>query len=142
MLKLAAVIAIVWIALLPPLFTDGACTREFDAEHERVESDRARLGSLEEARRYWSERAIPHQVLSVEQCRRARNDFITVCGGGPMVLAKVPVRNLICRVYRDDSVTVQLHYNAKDRLSRIQTDMAPYKSLPLRALGFTLHWAR
>jgi hypothetical protein len=142
MLKLLALLAIVWAALLPPLFTDGACTREFDAEHARVEGDRARIGSLAQARHYWNEREVSYQVMTVDQCRRARAEVITTCGPGPLVFAYVPVRNLICRAYRDDSIQVQFHYDARDRLVRIQSDMAPYKSLPLPKLGFTLHWAR
>jgi hypothetical protein len=42
---LFALIALVWLALMPPLFTAGACTREFDATTRRVEDERKRLAS-------------------------------------------------------------------------------------------------
>ena len=142
MLRILAVLAIAWIVLLPPLFTAGECTREFERERARVEADRSRLGSVGQARQYWNARGVPYQVLGASQCQHARNAFITACPSGQLVLAGVPVRNVVCRLYRDDAVTVQLDYDSRDRLARIQSDMAPYKSLPLPALGFTLHWAR
>ena len=64
------------------------------------------------------------------------------CGPGSAIYASVPLKNAICRVYRDDAVTVQLHFTEKDRLARVQVDMAPYRSLPLPVLNTTVHWAR
>jgi hypothetical protein len=54
----------------------------------------------------------------------------------------VPVRNEICRVYRDDSVLVQLRYDARNRLARTQVDMAPFKSLPIPFMHAAIDWAR
>jgi hypothetical protein len=34
-LKLILGVAVIWLALMPPLFTNGACTTEFDAESSR-----------------------------------------------------------------------------------------------------------
>ena len=142
MAKFLVVVLIVWALLAPPLFTGGDCTRQFEAEAQRIEDDKASLTSLPQARKYWTERRVEHRYLTLDQCRRARMRFIDQCGPGPMLLATVPVDNLICRVYRDESVTVQLHYTDKERLARVQVDMAPYKSLPVPFTRTVIHWGR
>ena len=142
MLRILAVVALIWLALLPPLFTDSACTREFDAETRRVEADRASYKTLDAARAYWSGRDVPYSVLSYEQCRKSRPRWLEVCGKGPLLHAKVPVRNAICSVYRDDEIRVQLQYDDRGSLERIQTDMNPYRSLPIPFTDARLHWAR
>ena len=91
MLKVLAVVAIVWIALMPPLFTNGDCTREFDAQAKRLQADGKALATLPAAVEYWRGRSVPARVLSVEQCRRARNKFIDHCGPGPLLIAEVPL---------------------------------------------------
>jgi hypothetical protein len=140
--RLAALLAIVWIALLPPLFTHGACTHEFDAESQRVDADRASLPDPGHAMRYWQARRVEAYALSKETCRRSRPRFLADCGDGMLVYARVPVSNLICRVYRDDAILVQLQYDARNRLARTQVDMSPFKSLPLPWLGTAVDWAR
>jgi hypothetical protein len=142
LLRFLAVVVLAWIALLPPLFTRGACTREFDAESRRIDADRARLGDPPHAMQYWQSRQVPAFSLSKETCRRARPRFLADCGDGVLVYARVPVANLACRIYRDDSVLVQLQYDDRNRLARTQVDMSPYKSLPLPWLGTVIHWAR
>jgi hypothetical protein len=132
----------IWALLAPPLFTDGACTREFEAEAARIEKDRDSLGSLAAARAYWNGRNVEHRVLSLEQCRRARLRFLDQCGPGPMVYATVPVANLICRIYRDTDIKVQLHYTERDRLARVHVDMAPFRSLPIPGTGARIDWAK
>ncbi len=141
MLKIALALVVAWLALMPPLFTDGACTKEFDTETARFAKDMAQLGSPEAAARYWSGRGVPHTVVSVEQCRRAKPRWLQSCGGGPIVHARVPVGNAVCAIYRDDEIRVRLFYDERGRLGQTQFDMNPYKSLPLVA-GVTLHWAR
>lgn len=141
MIKVVVLLVVVWLALMPPLFTDGACTKEFDAESARVVTDVKKLGSPDAASRYWSDRNVPHSVVSVDQCRRAKPRWLQSCGGGPIVHARVPVRNAICSLYRDDQIRVRLFYDERDRLAQTQFDMNPYKSLPLVG-GFVLHWAR
>src|ERR1700754_5148572 len=106
MVKLLVLAALVWLALMPPLFTGGDCTREFEEEAARVERDRKELATPAKAAEYWRARGAPSAPLSVELCRRARPRDMTACGGGPTVLAKVPVKSLICRVYRDDEIRV------------------------------------
>ena len=56
--------------------------------------------------------------------------------------ARVPVKNQLCRLYRDSEVKVQLQYDERGSLLRMATDMDPYKSLPIPFVGITLHWAR
>ena len=141
MIKLGLLLVVVWLALMPPLFTNGACTNEFDAEATRIGRDVAKLSSPEAASRYWSSRNVSHSVVPVEQCRRAKPRWLQSCGGGPIVHAKVPVTNAVCGIYRDDEIRVRLFYDERDRLVQTQFDMNPYKSLPL-AGGVTLHWAR
>ena len=136
-----AAVGLLWIVLAPPLFTDGACTREFEGEVKRVESDRAALATLSAARQYWNGRGVEYRVLTLEQCRRARLKFLDQCGPGPLVYATVPVSNLVCRIYRDDEIKVQLHYTEKERLARVHVDMAPFRSLPVPGLE-PIHWAR
>ena len=142
MVKLLILVVIVWVLLSPPLFTGGECTREFEAEAKRIQEDREALSRLGVARRYWSERKVENRYLTVDQCRRARMRFIDQCGPGPMLYATVPVDNLICRVYRDDVITVQLHYTDKEQLAHVQVDMASFKSLPLPFSRTTIHWGR
>jgi len=142
MLRLFALVLLAWLLLLPPFFTDGACTAEFDMQASRLQADRAAFTSPSLASAYWSARQVPHTVLSPQQCKQARPRYVEFCSAGAVVYATVPVRNKVCRFYRDDEIRIQLQYDAKDRLARMQTDMHPYKSLPLPFVGRTLHWGR
>ncbi|MGZ5104689.1 MAG: hypothetical protein ACXWHA_13155 [Usitatibacter sp.] len=141
MAKVFVVVALVWLALIPPFFTGGACTAEFDAEASRIEKDGGRLRTVASAVEYLRGRGVAHAVVPVDECRRAKPRWLQSCGGGPIIHAKVPVNNPICRVYRDDEIRVRLFYDERDRLSRTQVDMDPFKSLPLVG-GITLHWGR
>jgi hypothetical protein len=142
MTRILAVVALVWLALLPPLFTGGACTAEFDHEASQLALNQKSLASPALAQAYWGSRQIPISVLSAEQCRRGRPGFVEACGSGVLVHAVVPVQNRICRFYRDDGIRVQLQYDDRNRLTRMITDMNPFRSLPLPWLGVTLHWGR
>ena len=139
--KLLAVVALLWVALAPPLFTDGACSAEYDAENARLEADRASLQSPSAADAWYSARAVPHAMLTVDECRSHKPRNLSRCDDGLLLVARVPVKNLICRVYRDPEISVMLQYDPHDRLARIESEMNPYKSLPLPG-GHTLHWAR
>ena len=155
LLKILIPVAILWVALAPPLFTKGACTAEFERESARLATDQKSLRSSVMADAYWRERSVPHVILGVEQCRKAKPRFLARCGDGPLLIAKVPVKDTICRIYRDDeirvaavvlyhehAVRVVLQYDDRDRLSRLQVDMNPFKSLPIPFTGLMLHWAR
>ena len=141
MKKLLALVALIWLLLLPPLFTGGGCTREFDEEHARIESDRAKIRTASQAVQYWNERGIKPRVVSVDNCRRAKPRDLQSCGGGPFVQASVPVRSLICKIYRDDESRVRFFYDERDRLVQTAVDMSPFYSLPIPGV-MTIHWAK
>jgi hypothetical protein len=141
-IKLLAVVAVTWLLLMPPLFTGGECTREFEAEAARIEADRASMTVAAQARDYFARRGAEQRFLSLQQCRLARLRFLGQCGPGATLYASVPVKNTVCRLYRDDAITVQLHFTEKERLARVQVDMAPYRTLPLPFLDTAIHWAR
>ena len=142
MLRFLALILLAWLLLLPPLFTDGACTAEFEQETSRIQTDRKSLLSLALASAYWEGRQVPYTVLTREQCVQRKPRYVQACGAGTIVHATVPVQNKVCRFYRDDEVRIQLHFDGKGRLVRTQTDMNPYKSLPIPLSKVTLHWGR
>ena len=142
MLRLVAFILLVWLLLLPPFFTDGACAAEFEEETARIQAERKSLLSPALASAYWDGRQVPYTVVSPEQCAQRKPRYVLACGAGTIVHATVPVQNKVCRFYRDDEVRVQLHFDGKGRLVRTQTDMNPYKSLPVPLSKVTLHWGR
>ena len=138
------ILVLAWAAIMPPFFTHGACEAQFEEEMAIVKANRKELTSPELANHYWSSRAVPAYTYSSEQCRRSAVGmrFVDGCGPGPLVYAAVPVKNSICRFYRDSSVTVQLVYNADSQLVRIQTDMAPFKQFDLPFLSKPVYWGK
>ena len=129
-----------WSAFLPPFYTHGACDAEFQQERAEVASNHGAFASVALARSYWQSKAVPVSVLSPDQCDHLTLKFLDTCGPGPLVYAAIPVKNRICRFYRDDSVTVQLGYDEHGQLQRVETDMKPSKSLTLPFVG-TFYWA-
>jgi hypothetical protein len=140
-LKLLLGVGIVWAALMPPLFTHGACTAEYEAENARLEREQQAIRTPTAADAWYSARGVPHATLSVDECRRRKPRGLSSCGDGPLVVANVPVMNLVCRIYRDDRIAVMLQYDGRDRLVRVESEMNPFKSLPL-PWGGAIHWAR
>jgi hypothetical protein len=136
------ILALGWLALVPPFFTRGACDAEFDKEVAEVASNHGAFGSPDLAGSYWQSKAVPFSTLSIDQCRHRILKFVDGCGPGPLVYATVPVKNRICRFYRDESITVQLGYDDHGRLQRVETDMTPFKSLQLPFINQTLYWAK
>jgi hypothetical protein len=118
-------------ALLPPFFTHGACTAEFNAVSEAVQRARPGLLTLSDAEHYLAQHGIGYQLLTAERCESAAPPDVVSCPGGPLLLGTVPVRNTACRYYRDANVRVQLGFNPRSQLVIIQTDMNPYKILRL-----------
>jgi hypothetical protein len=118
-------------AMLPPFFTQGACSAEFNAVSDSVERARSGLLTLSDAEHYLAQHGIGYQLLSAERCETAAPPDVVSCPGGPLLLGTVPVKNAVCRFYRDASVRVQLGFNSRSQLVRIQTDMNPYKILRL-----------
>src|SRR2546423_11467386 len=140
MKKLIALVVLAWLLLMPPLFTGGDCTKEFDAEQGRVQREREAIRGVKEAVAYWNGRGIVPRVMTVDQCRHAKPRDLQSCGSGPIVQATVPVRNLVCKVYRDDEIRVRFFYDERERMERVTVDMSPFYSLPLP--GGTLDWAK
>ena len=139
--KLLLGVAAVWAALMPPLFTHGACTAEYEAENKRLELERDAIRTPAGADAWYSGRGVPHVMLSVDECRHRKPRNLSRCGDGPLVVANVPVSNLVCRIYRDDRVAVMLQYDERDRLARVESEMSPFKALPL-PWGGAIDWAR
>ena len=129
-----------WLAFLPPFYTHGACDAEFQQERAEVASNHGAFASVALARSYWQSKAVPVSVLSPDQCDHLMLKFLDTCGPGPLVYVAVPVKNRICRFYRDDSVTVQLGYDEHGQLQRVETDMKPSKSLTIPFVG-TFYWS-
>jgi hypothetical protein len=142
MWRFYAAVALVWAALAPPLFTDGACSAEFDAEDALLARDGHRLVNAESARSYFQSRGVPVSLITLDRCRQVKPRFLSRCGSGPLVYAKVPVKNKVCSFYRDDAITVQLRYNERGRLEGLDTNMAPFKSLPIPFTDKAIHWGR
>jgi hypothetical protein len=141
MKRLLALVALIWLLLLPPLFTGGDCTREFDEEQARIDRERTGIRGMSQAVAYWNGRGIAPRDMSEDQSRRAKPRDLASCGSGPIVQARVPVNNLVCKVYRDDEIRVRFFYDEHDRLSQTSVDMKPFYSLPLPGAA-TIHWAR
>jgi hypothetical protein len=131
-----------WVALMPPLFTHGACTAEFDTFGGQIEGDRMSLATLGAAETYLATRKIPYELVTAERCEHAPPREVDGCTGGPIVLAAMPIRNKICRFYRDDRILLQLGFNEALQLVRIQTDIKPFHMLKSETLGFEVDWAK
>ncbi|MDM4766590.1 hypothetical protein [Pelomonas sp. SE-A7] len=141
MIRLLVVVGLVWLALMPPLFTDGACTAEYLQAESLVGSSQASLKTPESARDFLAARGLEVRLLTPDDCARAKPRFLSQCGSGSLVYASVPVRNKVCSFYRDDSSRIQLHYDRRNRLLRTVTEMKPHKYLPL-PWGGRIDWAR
>jgi hypothetical protein len=137
-LLVAAVIAL----LLPPLFTHGACTAEFDAVADLLEGARPQLLTLPGAREFLEAHRMSYQTLTAQQCEAARPREVDVCPSGELLLGAVPVTNQVCRYYRDDSVRFQLAFNVHAQLIHIQTDMHPYRMLKFPMTAFEIDVAK
>lgn len=142
MWRFYAAVALVWLALAPPLFTGGDCSAEFDSENARLARDGNQLVNAESAKKYFQSRGVPVSLITLDQCRQVKPRFLSRCGSGPLVYAEVPVKNKICRFYRDDTIKVQLHYGERGRWTGLNTDMAPFKSLPIPFTNKAINWAR
>lgn len=79
MFKLLAIVVLIWLALMPPLFTDGACTVEFDRESALLAANQTSLATPALAQTYWTTRRIPVSIISAKQCRLARSKFVDSC---------------------------------------------------------------
>lgn len=130
------------ISLFPPFFTHGACNAEFDATTAALQGQRSKMTTLSEAQAYLAAQGISYSEISVELCKHWPLRDAVVCPGGPVLLAALPVKNRICHYYRDSSIHLQLGFNQYEQLVRIQTDMKPFKSMPLPWNGHEVDWAK
>jgi len=129
-------------ALLPPLFTHGACTTEFNAVSDRLEAARPALLTLSRAREFLAAHGMGYQTLSAQQCEAVHPREVEMCPSGELLLGAVPVTNRVCRYYRDDSVRFQLAFNQNNQLIHIQTDMHPYRMLRFPLTDFEIDVAK
>lgn len=129
------VVAVLGVAWLPPLFTHGACTAEFDAVSSQLQGAKPEMLTLEAARNYLAAHGMPYQLLTATQCDAARPPDVDTCPDGALLVGAVPVANRVCRYYRDRSVRFQLRFNRFLQLVHIQTDMNPYRILKLSVAG-------
>ena len=141
MTKLLALVALVWIALLPPLFTRGACSEEYEAVDRLITANKQDFATPAAALAALQRRDVAARLLTPDDCARSKPRFLFQCSSGSLVYAEVPVRNRVCRLYRDDRTLVQLQYDRRDRLARTLVEMNPYKFLPL-PWGGSIDWAR
>lgn len=141
MLRLLLVVGLIWVALLPPIFTAGACTAEYEAAAALLHANRQQMRSPADALQFLQARALQPTLLSAEDCARSKPRFLQQCSSGSLVYAEVPVRNRICRFYRDDATRIQLYYDRRDRLIRVLSEMNPYKYLPL-PWGGSIDWGK
>ncbi len=130
-----ALIVAGFAAVLPPFFTQGACTAEFDTAAGLLEGARPQLLTLAAAQQFLSAHALAYRLITAERCESAPLRDVDGCPGGALLMGAVPVRNQICRYYRDSNVRFQLGFNAHEQLVRIQTDMNPYGKLRIPYLG-------
>ena len=143
MSRIVAVLLVVGVTalMLPPFFTGGACTAEFDAASEVVQRMRPEVGTVALVRPYLESHMMTYSVVPPDRCEPWARRYDSVCPGGPVFLIAVPVKNQVCRYYRDDSIRIQLGFNRAQQLTRIQTDMKPFKFLKLPH-GVEIDWAK
>jgi hypothetical protein len=142
MIRVLVAIALVWLVLMPPFFTDGACTAEFDNVARRIQENKPSLVSFASAREYWNSAHVSVQEISAAQCRVSRPRFVDSCGPGDLLYVAVPIQNKVCHFYRDSDVRVQLKYDDRGRLRQLQADMKPFKYFSFPWLGVKLYWAK
>jgi hypothetical protein len=142
MIRLMLVVALVWLALMPPFFTNGACTAEFNKVARQIQDNKPSLASSASAQEYWHSVHVPAELITAAKCRISRPRFVDSCGPGDLLLVTVPIQNKICHFYRDSDVRVQLQYDDHGRLRQLQADMKPFKFLSFPWLGLKLYWGK
>lgn len=142
MIRLILVIVLIWLFLIPPFFTDGACTAEFDQVARQIQDNKPALSSSASAQAYWNSVQVPIQVISAERCRVSRPRFVDSCGPGDLLYVAIPIQNKVCHFYRDSDVRIQLQYDDHGRLRQLQADMKPFKFFSLPWLGLKLYWGK
>src|ERR1700674_4006034 len=108
MIRVMLVVVLVWLALMPPFFTDGACTAEFDKVARQIQDNRPSLAFSASAQAYWNSVHLPAQLITAARCRVDKPRFVDRCGPGDLLYVAVPIQNKICHFYRDSDVRVRL----------------------------------
>ncbi|HEX9140546.1 MAG TPA: hypothetical protein VF848_12205 [Steroidobacteraceae bacterium] len=142
MIRVIGVVILVWLILMPPLFTEGACTAEFDQVSTQLQTHKKDLATSASAQAFWGAMPVSMQVISASQCRMVKPRFVDECGYGDLIYIKVPVKNRVCHFYRDSAIRVQLQYDGNGRLEGELIDMNPFKYLALPWIGKTIYWGR
>jgi hypothetical protein len=141
-IRLFLVIAAIWLIALPPFFTDGACTAEFNHAALQIDEQKPQFASPALAKEYFTSSHIPFQVISPERCRVSKLRDMDRCGPGDLVRAAIPVKNLVCRIYRDSTIRVDLQFDQRGRLRQLQTQMDPFKYFSVPWTGVKFYWGR
>jgi hypothetical protein len=136
------VLAVLGAGWVPPLFTGGACSAEFDALSAQLQGARSEILTLDAAQRYLAAHALRYRLVTAEQCESAPLADVELCPGGALLLGAVPVSNRVCRYYRDSSVRFYLGFNRFSQLVHIQTDMNPYRILKVPGLDTEIYLGR
>ena len=142
MIRIFLAIALAWLVLMPPFFTDGACTAEFESVARQIQEIKPELASFAAAQAYWDSAHVSVQTISAAQCRASRPRFVDNCGPGDLIYVAVPIQNKVCRFYRDSDVRVQLQYDDRGRLRQLQADMKPFRFFTLPWLGTKVYWGK
>jgi hypothetical protein len=131
----AFIVLVALAALLPPFITRGACTEEFDEVASLLEGARPQLLTLAAAQQFLAKHGLAYRLVSAESCESTPQRDVEGCPGGALLLGSVPVRNPVCRFYRDSSVRFHLGFNPHEQLVRIQADMNPYGRILIPYFG-------
>jgi hypothetical protein len=142
MIRVFLIIVLIWLVLMPPFFTDGACTAEFDKVARQIQDNKPSLASPAAAQAYWNSVHVPVQVISADRCRVSKPRFVDYCGRGDLLYVAFPIQNKVCHYYRDSDVRIQLQYDDRGRLRQLQADMKPYKFFSFPWLGLKMYWAK
>jgi hypothetical protein len=142
MIRVLLVIALFWAIFLPPFFTDGACTAEFNSVSRQILDNKAAFAAPSSALQYWQSQNVRVQVVTSERCHQSRPRFVDVCGPGDLLYVAVPIQNKVCHYYRDSSVRVQFQYDDRGRLRQYEATMDPYKYFSIPWTGIRFYWAK
>ncbi|MDY0746929.1 hypothetical protein SNE35_20620 [Paucibacter sp. R3-3] len=144
MTRLLILVALVWAALMPPLFTHGACTAEYEQASALVTrpENRPRLATPDAAVAFLQAQQLDVHKLTEADCEHGgKPRWLQQCPSGTIVWTEAPVRNRVCSIYRDDKTVLRLRYDLRDRLVGVVSEMAPFKYLPL-PWGGSIDWAK
>jgi hypothetical protein len=135
-------VLLVLLAPIPPFFTRGACTQEFEQASSALEGLKGELLTVSAAIAYLSAHHLQYERVSSERCERSPPRDVVLCPGGPILIIPVPVKNLTCRYYRDTTIRQQLGFNSAEQLVHMQTDMNPFHFGKIPFLDLEVSWGK